>query len=105
MPQYHSGEYKTVPTHEVEESSGEARERNLSVSGEKIQQSQRAASPFNENDMAQRKRGKTLGVMALCCLTYYSVSGGPFGFESVVQAGGPFWALAGFAFGHSVFER
>lgn len=97
MPNYSSGDYKAVPTREEEAAHGEARERNLSVPGEKTAAVPRASSPFSEGDAAQKKRGKTLGVVALCCLTYYSVSGGPFGFESVVQAGGPFWALAGFA--------
>jgi len=34
---------------------------------------------------------------ALVVLTFYAVSGGPFGIEAVVQAGGPLIALAGFS--------
>lgn len=112
MPTYLSGDFlkastpaayrdETMVGRDMEDS--EARERLLSATGEKTQTTtQRASTPLGTKEEGgdatqSKKRGKTLGVMALCCLTYYSVSGGPFGFESVVQAGGPFWALAGFA--------
>ena len=100
MPTYLSGEFlkasapaaylnKGISSRDVDDN--EARERLLSASGDKVQ-SQRASVPHLSKDEGadttqSKKRGKTLGVMALCCLTYYSVSGGPFGFESVVQAG------------------
>jgi len=41
-------------------------------------------------------RGKKIGLSALVVLAFYTVSGGPFGIEDVVRAGGPFYALLGF---------
>lgn len=38
-----------------------------------------------------------LGLWPLVFLTFYSVSGGAFGIEQVVQAAGPFYALLGFS--------
>mmetsp|Transcript_6236 Transcript_6236/g.9401 ORF Transcript_6236/g.9401 Transcript_6236/m.9401 type:complete len:536 (+) Transcript_6236:60-1667(+) len=40
---------------------------------------------------------KKLGLFALVGLTFYSVSGGPFGIEEIVKAGGPLYALLGFS--------
>jgi amino acid transporter len=40
---------------------------------------------------------KKLGTLALAALAFYAVSGGPFGIEQTVQAGGPFYALLGFS--------
>jgi len=40
---------------------------------------------------------KKLGLAAFVVLTFYSVSGGPFGIEDIVRAGGPFYALCGFS--------
>mmetsp|Transcript_31170 Transcript_31170/g.98973 ORF Transcript_31170/g.98973 Transcript_31170/m.98973 type:complete len:681 (-) Transcript_31170:847-2889(-) len=36
-----------------------------------------------------------LGVAGLACLIFFSVSGGPFGFEEAIGAGGAGWVLAG----------
>eukprot|EP00606_Chrysophyceae_sp_TOSAG23-5_P000898 GSChrysophyteH2.ASY1.ANO1.1739.1 assembled CDS len=52
------------------------------------------SKPGEAGGSANKKKG--IGVVSLAVLTYYSVSGGPFGFENVVRAGGPFWALMGF---------
>lgn len=41
--------------------------------------------------------GKKLGLASLVVLSFYTVCGGPFGIEDVVRAGGPFYALIGFA--------
>lgn len=40
---------------------------------------------------------KKIGLAALVVLTFYTVSGGPFGIEDIVRAGGPFYALMGFS--------
>lgn len=40
---------------------------------------------------------KKLGLAALVVLIYYGVSGGPFGIEDIVRAGGPFYAIIGFS--------
>ena len=40
---------------------------------------------------------KKLGTLGLAALAFYAVSGGPFGIEQAVQAGGPFYALLGFS--------
>eukprot|EP01032_Pedospumella_encystans_P016378 gene16378-18688_t len=44
-----------------------------------------------------KKKNKKLGLMALVVLIYYEVSGGPFGIEDIVRAGGPMYALLGFS--------
>ena len=41
-------------------------------------------------------RQKKIGLASLVVLAFYTVSGGPFGIEDVVRAGGPFYALMGF---------
>jgi amino acid transporter len=41
--------------------------------------------------------GKKIGLAPLVVLIFYSVSGGPFGIEDIVRAGGPRFALMGFA--------
>lgn len=53
--------------------------------------STRSASP------KAKKHNKKLGLMALVVLIYYEVSGGPFGIEDIVRAGGPLYALLGFS--------
>lgn len=40
---------------------------------------------------------RKLGVLGLAVLSFYAVSGGPFGIEQTVQAGGPLFALLGFS--------
>lgn len=40
---------------------------------------------------------KKIGLAPLVVLIFYSVSGGPFGIEDIVRAGGPFYALVGFS--------
>jgi amino acid transporter len=40
---------------------------------------------------------KKLGTMQLAVIVFYTVSGGPFGVEETVRAGGAFYALLGFA--------
>lgn len=40
---------------------------------------------------------KKLSLAALVVLIYYEVSGGPFGIEDVVRAGGPFYGIVGFS--------
>ena len=46
-------------------------------------------------DQGSRKHAK-LGILPLVALIFYEVSGGPFGVEDSVQAGGPLLALLGF---------
>ena len=41
--------------------------------------------------------GKKIGLAPLVVLIFYSVSGGPFGIEDIVRAGGPCFALMGFS--------
>mmetsp|Transcript_25151 Transcript_25151/g.38931 ORF Transcript_25151/g.38931 Transcript_25151/m.38931 type:complete len:164 (+) Transcript_25151:129-620(+) len=45
---------------------------------------------------SRRHRGHSLGVAGLAILIFYGASGGPFGIEESVRAGGPALALAGF---------
>ena len=68
----------------------------------------RQSSSYDEGDYKGRSRSrsssfyllmgeKKLGLAAFVVLTFYSVSGGPFGIEDIVRAGGPFFALCGFS--------
>uniref|UniRef100_A0A7S1G022 Amino acid permease/ SLC12A domain-containing protein n=1 Tax=Corethron hystrix TaxID=216773 RepID=A0A7S1G022_9STRA len=52
------------------------------------------SSPDSSSSASSRR---TLGVTSLALLTYYAVSGGPFGIEPAVAAGGPLAAIACFA--------
>jgi amino acid transporter len=54
-----------------------------------------APSPYVH--FATDSKKKKLGLAALTVLIFYEVSGGPFGVEDIVRAGGPFYALAGFS--------
>ena len=65
-------------------------------SGDETASSQRSRHPSPGAAATGGGNKKGMGVISLAVLTYYSVSGGPFGFENVVRAGGPFWALMGF---------
>ena len=40
---------------------------------------------------------RKLTLISLTTLIFYSVSGGPFGIEEIVKAGGPLYALMGFS--------
>lgn len=52
-----------------------------------------APSPYVH--FAADNKKKKLGLAALTVLIFYEVSGGPFGIEDIVRAGGPFFALTG----------
>lgn len=54
-----------------------------------------APSPYVH--FATDNKHKKLGLAALTVLIFYEVSGGPFGIEDIVRAGGPFYALMGFS--------
>jgi len=55
--------------------------------------------PKSPRDRSPYPGGKSpvLGVFSLAALTFYGVSGGPFGIEDIVGAGGPLFALLGFS--------
>lgn len=61
----------------------------------KPQQSPFPPSPYIHYAIENKK--KKLGLAALTVLIFYEVSGGPFGIEDIVRAGGPFFALTGFS--------
>ena len=48
-------------------------------------------------NVGDKRYAKKLGLGALVVLIYYEVSGGPFGIEDIVRAGGPLYALLGFS--------
>lgn len=54
-------------------------------------------SPSPYMHFAKDTHKKKVGLASLTVLIFYCVSGGPFGIESIVQAGGPFYALLGFS--------
>ena len=47
--------------------------------------------------VADVNKAKKLGLFGLVALIFYEVSGGPFGIEDIVKAGGPFYAITGFS--------
>lgn len=62
-----------------------------------------SSSSSREQDMnllqqqaARRNYRPKLGILPLVALTFYEVSGGPFGVEDSVKAAGPLLALLGF---------
>jgi hypothetical protein len=55
-------------------------------------------SPFTPGSGgASASTKKKVGLAALVVLIYYEVSGGPFGIEDIVRAGGPLVAILGFS--------
>jgi hypothetical protein len=48
-----------------------------------------------EHSHLHKNLTKKIGLAPLVVLIFYSVSGGPFGIEDIVRAGGPFYALLG----------
>lgn len=50
-----------------------------------------------EHSQLHKNLFKKIGLAPLVVLIFYSVSGGPFGIEDIVRAGGPFYALMGFS--------
>eukprot|EP00596_Hydrurales_sp_CCMP1899_P001937 CAMPEP_0119044586 /NCGR_PEP_ID=MMETSP1177-20130426/32731_1 /TAXON_ID=2985 /ORGANISM="Ochromonas sp, Strain CCMP1899" /LENGTH=397 /DNA_ID=CAMNT_0007014913 /DNA_START=205 /DNA_END=1395 /DNA_ORIENTATION=+ len=50
-----------------------------------------------EHSHLHKNLTKKIGLAPLVVLIFYSVSGGPFGIEDIVRAGGPFYALLGFS--------
>ena len=57
----------------------------------------RLRSTSMASSQGPKERKRTVGLVSLVVLTFYTVSGGPFGIEDVVRAGGPFYALVGFS--------
>ena len=55
---------------------------------------------YGLNPLSPRINGnienKKVGVITLSILMFYTVSGGAYGIEEIVKAGGPFFALIGF---------
>ena len=51
----------------------------------------------SSSSVVSSSSSRKLGLTALVVLIYYEVSGGPFGIEDIVRAGGPFYAIAGFS--------
>eukprot|EP00934_Nitzschia_sp_Nitz4_P008294 Nitzschia sp. Nitz4//scaffold179_size51476//30561//32348//NITZ4_006928-RA/size51476-processed-gene-0.43-mRNA-1//1//CDS//3329539222//8284//frame0 len=58
--------------------------------------------PFYDEAYPDRK--PSLSVLSLAIIIFYNVSGGPFGVESSVRAGGNFFALLGFTIGPLVWS-
>lgn len=60
-------------------------------------------STTNIADVSSSATNK-LGVLPLAVIVFYNVSGGPFGIETAVRAGGNLFALAGFLIGPLVWS-
>ena len=54
-------------------------------------------SPRTPGRRRSHVRGAPLSSAGLVALTFFSVTGGPFGQELIVKAGGPFYALLAYA--------
>jgi amino acid transporter len=91
-------EMSMIPNNSTTNTSSNPAHRPRSDSGGRFRLRPRSRSGTLTSSASHVSTGKdTLGVLSLCFLTYYSVSGGPFGFEDIVRAGGPFYALMGFS--------
>jgi hypothetical protein len=53
---------------------------------------------------AENSNHRQLGVLPLAAIVFFNVSGGPFGVETAVRAGGNLFALAGFLIGPLVWS-
>jgi amino acid transporter len=51
----------------------------------------------NFNQKPKKVAGNKIGLLSVIAIGFYTVSGGPYGLEQIVQAGGPFYALCGFS--------
>lgn len=54
-------------------------------------------SPPNSPRIKDNIKNNKVGLISLAVLMFYTVSGGAYGIEEIVQAGGPFYALMGFS--------
>jgi hypothetical protein len=59
---------------------------------------------FQECPAAEHSNHRKLGVLPLAVIVFYNVSGGPFGVETAVRAGGNLFALLGFVIGPLVWS-
>ena len=58
----------------------------------------------NDNDEDQSNTNNKLSYYPLLAIIFYTVSGGPYGIESTVRAGGNFYALLGFLIGPIIWS-
>lgn len=56
-----------------------------------------STSSPNKDAYYYKEASKKLSILSLAVLIFYEVSGGPFGMEDIVRAGGPLFALLGFS--------
>jgi hypothetical protein len=63
-----------------------------------------AIDPSQERPAAEHSLHRKLGVLPLAVIVFYNVSGGPFGVETAVRAGGNLFALLGFVIGPLVWS-
>jgi amino acid transporter len=54
-------------------------------------------SKYPDSPRTKGNDSKKVGLVALAVLMFYTVSGGAYGIEEIVKAGGPFYALIGFS--------
>jgi hypothetical protein len=73
------------------------REANIGTSDASDHMLSIEASGLAKVPSSPRSNKKKLGLAALVVLIYYEVSGGPFGIEDIVRAGGPLYAILGFS--------
>lgn len=89
-----SGKFRTAPPADGKGPRGNSVDEKRALLT-KPQQSPFPPSPYIHYAIENKK--KKLGLAALTVLIFYEVSGGPFGIEDIVRAGGPFFALTGFS--------
>jgi hypothetical protein len=67
------------------------------------EEKEEAIDPSQERP-AEHSNHRKLGVLPLAAIVFFNVSGGPFGVETSVRAGGNLFALAGFLIGPLVWS-
>jgi len=55
-----------------------------------------SSNSSSSSSLSSPPSGEKLGVLSMAVLVFYNVSGGPFGIETTVRAGGNLYALLGF---------
>lgn len=90
--------YEPLDTEELVEQAEEEAEIQLDEmdSAEAEEWVENLVHPADPMDPFSGDSHEKLSVLALSILVFYNVSGGPFGVETSVRAGGNFFALAGF---------
>jgi hypothetical protein len=95
--------FQPLDTDEMATDAEESGTIGLSVLDTK-EEKEEAIDPSQELPAAEHSNHRKLGVLPLAAIVFFNVSGGPFGVETSVRAGGNLFALAGFLIGPLVWS-